>query len=185
MVIVPEPIALTLLKGYNEPMKKKLSPEDLQLWQSQLKDVKPLSTEEKTREELLLPKKPKVPQPKAPSLERHLGNSYPSVPLQNFGRKELRHLKIDGRLDMHGMSMDQAYQALEQFLLGAQKRGFKIVLIITGKGALSSENTLRRQLPRWIKETPIGHLVSTLHHPAKPQDGGQGAFYLGLRKGKR
>lgn len=166
-------------------MKQKLSPEDLRLWQSQLKDVKPLPTAEKVREEISLPKRPKLPQPQGRSLERQLGTSLPSIPLQDFGRKDLRHLRIDGRLDMHGMTMDQAYNALEQFLIRSQERGFKIVLIITGKGALSSENTLRRQLPRWVKETPVGRLVTSLHHPAKPQDGGQGAFYLGVRKGRR
>lgn len=163
-------------------MKRELSPEDLRLWKSQLKEVKPLVTEKKAREEPTLPKKPKSPQPYDRPLERKVGTSLPSIPLQDFGRKELRHLKIDGRLDMHGMTMDEAYDALEQFLVRAQERGFKIVLIITGKGALSAENTLRRQLPRWIKERPVSRLVSTLHHPAKSQDGGQGAFYLGLRK---
>lgn len=163
-------------------MKQKLSPEDLRLWQSQLKDVKPLPTPEKVREEFPPSKKAKLPQPQGRSQERQLAASLPSIPLQDFGRKDLRHLKIEGRLDMHGMTMDQAYKALEQFLIHSQDRGFKIVLIITGKGALSAENTLRRQLPRWIKETPVGRLVFSLHHPAKPQDGGQGAFYLGVRK---
>ena len=90
--------------------------------------------------------------------------------------------EIDARLDLHGMTLDQAYTALERFLLGSQERGVKTVLVITGKGALSAETTLRSMLPRWLKETPLRNLVSSLHHPAKPQDGGRGAFYVIVKK---
>lgn len=167
-----------------KPVKGKLSPEELRLWQIQLKGVKPLSKTEKTQAAALSPKKPKPPQLEPRVLERKQGVSLPSEPLQDFGRKELRHLKIDGRLDMHGMTLNQGHEALERFLVRAQEQGFKIVLIITGKGALSSENTLRHQLPRWIKETHLRHLVTFFHAPAKQQDGGQGACYVGVRKRK-
>lgn len=97
----------------------------------------------------------------------------------------MRHLKIDGRLDMHGMTLDEGYAALERFLHYAQGQGFKIVLVITGKGAVSAENTLRRQLPRWIQETSLSPLVAFFHAPAKQQDGGQGACYIGVRKRRK
>ncbi len=163
-------------------MKRKLPPEDLHLWQSQLKGVKPLSKRVNILEDTSLPKKLKAPQPQQRSLEIKRDGALPSGPLQDFGRKELRHLKIDGRLDLHGMTLDEGRDALERFLIRAQEKGFKTVLIITGKGAVSSENTLRRQLPRWINEKPLRHLVSGFHSPAKQQDGGQGACYLSVRK---
>ena len=162
-------------------MKRTLSPDELRLWHNQLKGVKPLSKEEKGQAAALSPQKPKPPQPQSRVLERKQGAPLPVEPLQDFGRKELRHLKIDGRLDMHGMTIDQGHEALERFLVRAQEQGFKIVLIITGKGAVSSENTLRHQLPRWIKETHLRHLVSFFHAPAKKEHGGQGACYLGVR----
>ncbi|MBA3814680.1 MAG: Smr/MutS family protein [Alphaproteobacteria bacterium] len=163
-------------------MKKKLTPEDLHLWQSQLKGVKPLEKKVSTLENTSPPKKLKPPQPLKRSLEIKSHAAIPSAPLQDFARKELRHLKIDGRLDLHGMTINEGFEALERFLLRAQEKSFRTVLIITGKGAVSSENTLRRQLPRWIKETPLRHLVSGFHSPAKQQDGGQGACYLSVRK---
>ena len=166
-------------------MKQKLSPEDLRLWKSQLKDVKPLSKKGPIPEEPSLPKKSKPPQPQPRSLERKVSLPPSPAPLQDFGRKELRHLKINGRLDMHGMTKDEAYDALERFLKDAQEKGFKIVLIITGKGALHSENTLRHHLPRWINETPLRHLVSSFHSPAQPQHGGHGACYVGVRKQRK
>jgi len=163
-------------------MKRKLTSEDLHLWQSQLKGVRPLSKTVQTPEKFPSPKKSKVPQPQHRSLEVKKGIPIPSAPPQELGRKELRHLKVDGRLDMHGMTLDEGYAVLERFLIRAQEQKFKMVLIITGKGALSAENTLRRHLPRWIQETPLRHLVSSFHSPAKPSDGGQGACYIGVRK---
>lgn len=169
-------------------MKRKLSPEDLRLWQAQVKGVAPLAKKKKTPEESPLPKLP-LPKPlgKNHDLSQYQHRSLKeakkgSVHLPTFGRKELRHLKIDGRLDLHGMTLDEGYNALERYLIHAQIKGFKIVLIITGKGALSAENTLRRQLPRWIKETPLHSLVSAFHAPARQEDGGSGACYIGVRK---
>lgn len=165
-------------------MKRKISPEDLRLWQAQLKGVKPLSKAEKTPEAPPLSKEQKSPQHPPRSLEKKLAGPKPALPLQTFGRKERRRLTIGGRLDMHGMSMMEAHEALEKFLNHAQTKGFKIVLVITGKGALTSENTLRHQLPRWIKEPPFVSLIASFHSPAKPQDGGGGACYIGVRKRK-
>jgi DNA-nicking Smr family endonuclease len=161
-------------------MKRKLSPEDLRLWQSQVQDIKPLP---RTRKEPEDPAYPKVPQPRQRrALKRDLDKPLPLSPPQSFGRKDLRCLQIEARLDLHGMTLEKGYQTLERFLLGAQDRGFKTVLVITGKGSLTAENTLRRHLPQWLEATHLRHLVSSLHHPAKLQDGGAGAFYVGIRR---
>jgi DNA-nicking Smr family endonuclease len=163
-------------------MKDKLTPEELHLWKLHMKDVKPLSRKVPQPEK---PSAPKIRVPQKPPLKR-IAKSPPSpVSLQAFGRKNLRHLKVDARLDMHGMTLEGAYQALEQFLVRAQERGFKTVLVITGKGALSAENTLRHQMPRWLEETHLRHFITGFHHPAKPQDGGPGAFYVGVRRIKK
>src|ERR1700722_12363331 len=124
-------------------MKRKLSPEELRLWQAQLQGVAPLSKKNKVTEDSSLPKNPKPipPQHRSAKMSKEIPIPIPTNQPQSFGRKELRHLKIEGRLDMHGMTMNEGYDALEQFLIRAQEKGFKTVLIITGKGPLSSENT--------------------------------------------
>jgi len=146
--------------------------------------VKPLSKTQLQSEKTGKPKREdKTPSLQNPSLKKPVKEAVAS-PLapQPFGRKELRRIKIDARLDLHGLSLVEGYEVLERFLRWAQERGVKTALVITGKGSLSSENTLRHQLPRWLKETPLRTFVSFLHHPAKQQDGGQGAFYVGVRK---
>jgi|GEM_PF-4824494 len=50
---------------------------------------------------------------------------------------------------------------------------------------MSAENTLRSQLPRWLQETPLRRFISSLHHPARLQDGGTGAFYVEVRRVKK
>jgi DNA-nicking Smr family endonuclease len=164
-------------------MKNKLTPEDLHLWHINMKDVKPLQRIKKHADEkkqsTALPLKPK-PALGAPPVKQKI--KLPSVPiLQPFQRKELRHVEIDARFDMHGMSLAEAYDALEKFLTHAQTRKFKRVLVITGKGAISSENTLRHQLPRWLEEAPLRNLVIGFHYPAKPHHGGHGAYYVRVK----
>ncbi len=160
-------------------MKDKLSPEEIRLWQSYVKDVKPFSRKLPEPEEPIVPQLPLSPKP---SPKKSVKRVPPIAPLQIFGRKELRHVKIDARLDMHGMTLEKGYDALEQFMKRSQERGFKYVLVITGKGALSAEKTFRHQMPGWLEEARLRSLITGFHHPAQPQDGGSGAFYVGVRK---
>lgn len=94
-------------------------------------------------------------------------------------------LAIEGRLDLHGMTQDAAYRALNRFLdraIAAEKR---TLLIITGKGRVSEGGgVLRRLLPSWLQAGPYGHAVLACT-PAQIKDGGAGAYYLRLRKQRR
>ncbi|MBL8677413.1 MAG: Smr/MutS family protein [Alphaproteobacteria bacterium] len=102
--------------------------------------------------------------------------------LYSFQRREVRQIRIEAQLDLHGLSLEKAYDVLEQFLKRAQERHFRTILVITGKGSLSEEHTLRHQLPRWLEETPLKSVVSSYHHPARLHHGGAGAYYVRLRK---
>lgn len=68
-------------------MKRKLSPEDLRLWQAQLKDVKPLSKAKKVVEQAPAPQKSPTP-PTPPHGLKKIVPSVPSpIPLQAFDKK--------------------------------------------------------------------------------------------------
>lgn len=159
--------------------KDKLTPEELRLWRNQLKDVKPLSKVKKVPEEdeKELASSPLRP-PKASPLKKLKSTDV----LQPFQRREVRQVQIEAQLDLHGLSLEKAYDVLEQFLRKAQEKHFKTVLVITGKGSLSEEHTLRHQLPRWLEETPLKSMVSSYHNPARLHHGGAGAYYVRLRK---
>lgn len=162
-------------------MKEKLPPEDILLWKREMRDVKPLAQPMPEKEE------PKVTPKSKPTLplKKPVRRGNPSVAPQVLGRREFRRFKIEARLDLHGMGIEAGRDALERFLRQAQDKGLKTVLVITGKGSMSSENTMRHQLPRWFEEAPLRGLVYSFHYPARQQDGGQGAYYVILRRGKK
>jgi len=116
----------------------------------------------------------------------------PRLPaLAPLGRRDKQRLargtqSIDGRLDLHGRTQAQAHHALFRFLLNAQSRGAKNVLVITGKGARGSDGergVLKRQVPLWLGLPELRGLVVGFEQ-AHVGHGGEGALYVRLRKSK-
>lgn len=108
----------------------------------------------------------------------------PVAEFQTKSRKSLRALSIDGRLDLHGHTHAQAWSRLLGFINASCERGNKTILVITGKGSVSSDQTLKVQVPRWLGEHPFRSLI-TGHQTAKPEDGGEGALYIFLKRNLR
>ena len=132
---------------------------------------------------------PSAEAPRAPLLERLLTRR-PSPPPQHPGagldRATDRKLKrgqmtIEERLDLHGLSRDRAYEALCGFIAAAAARDRRCVLVITGKGRGDGPGILRAALPQWLGAPPLADAVLRFY-PAQPRDGGDGAFYVLLRR---
>ena len=93
-------------------------------------------------------------------------------------------LPIEGRLDLHGHSQDQARRELAAFLAGAQSAGKRCVIVITGRGDITrGGGVLRTQVPRWLNEPENRARVLAFDY-AQPRHGGLGALYVLLRKGR-
>jgi DNA-nicking Smr family endonuclease len=95
-------------------------------------------------------------------------------------------IAIEATLDLHGMSREEAWNTLTGFLSRAFEQQKRCVLVITGKGrfrteAGSSDGILRKNLPRWLALSPCAHWVLR-HERAQPHHGGDGAFYILLRR---
>lgn len=91
-------------------------------------------------------------------------------------------LQIDGRLDLHGMTRDRARSVVSSFLANAQSSGKRTVIIITGKGYSHDQGgVLRTELPRWLNMSPNRERVLAYDF-AQPKDGGQGAYYVYIKK---
>ncbi len=84
------------------------------------------------------------------------------------------------RLDLHGMTQDQARLALGDFLRRAQADGYRAALVITGKG-MAGEGVLRRRAPEWLAEPSLRPLVAGTS-PAHRRHGGEGALYVALKR---
>ncbi len=103
----------------------------------------------------------------------------------------LRRGKVtpDARIDLHGMTLAQAHPALIRFVAGARASGHRQLLVITGRGKDRDEGgpipaprgLLRHQVPHWLQIPPLAAHV--LHvTPAHRRHGGEGAYYVRLRR---
>jgi DNA-nicking Smr family endonuclease len=165
--------------------------DDAALWEDVKKTVKRLPKSAVQKEKLNATEKAKEKIEAVPlKLEKKAAPKIaePLLPSTSFDRMTLRKIKsgrigIDDTLDLHGLSQEAAHRALEAFIFHACRRGFKLVLVITGKGDRfsTSEGVLRGQLPRWLKETELRRAVLGFNK-ASTSHGGDGAFYVRLRK---
>ena len=97
----------------------------------------------------------------------------------------------DSKLDLHGLTESAAHRALWSFLQTAHKRGDRLVLVVTGKGARASaeafdleprsRGVLKTMVPRWLGEPQFARLIADLRG-AHRRHGGEGALYVYLRK---
>ena len=91
-------------------------------------------------------------------------------------------LPVEGRLDMHGMSQERAYSALNRFVLDKQAAGKRCVVVITGKGNRDGGmGVLKEAVPRWLNEPSLRKHVVGFDY-ASPHLGGTGALYILLRR---
>ena len=89
---------------------------------------------------------------------------------------------IDSTIDLHNLTQEQAVQRLLSFLTQAHDLGHRHVLVITGKGGSpTSEGVLKRMLPIWLN-TPAFSAIVNGYQSASRNHGGDGAFYVRLRK---
>lgn len=105
----------------------------------------------------------------------------------NYTKRVVRQKKtvhVEGRLDLHGLTQEQARYHVHRFLTMQRMAGHQWVLIITGKGitserGLSLTGILREKLPSWLDaSSDVGG-----YSVAAPEHGGSGALYVRLKKG--
>lgn len=180
--------------------KGELSPEDRALWAQVTKTLTPLSPdrvvpeEPEKSEEGLPDKKTRKPNPEtATAMRAPRQPDKPSSPpplhrLDNRSRRKLARgvSSIDARIDLHGLTQHQAHERLRGFLYGAQARGCKLVLVITGKGRsgqgfMDERGVLRRVVPQWLAMPDMRSIVLG-YEEAHATHGGSGALYVRIRR---
>lgn len=86
-------------------------------------------------------------------------------------------MEIEATLDLHGMSQRGAEANLISFFGEMRERQKRCLLIISGKG----QGILRQYVWQWLHESPYGEHILAVS-TAKPYHGGDGAFYVLLRR---
>ena len=107
----------------------------------------------------------------------------PGLDRRTQTRMRRGQIDIEARIDLHGMTQEQAHRALHAFLKGSRDADRRAVLVITGKGRGSGEGVLRDAVPRWLNEDSIRPMIRAFSHAA-PKHGGQGALYVLLKRRK-
>ena len=99
------------------------------------------------------------------------------------------------KLDLHGFSLNEANKIVKKFTIESINHGCKKILVITGKGLrskvrddpYSSEkmSVLKYSIPEFIKnDEDLSNKISSISTKAEPKDGGEGAFYIFLKRQK-
>ena len=89
-------------------------------------------------------------------------------------------MPIEDRLDLHGLTQEQARKEVKAFIGSAVLNNLRHVLIITGKGR-DGHGVLREKVPEWLKDSPLCFQINAISY-AQPKDGGKGALYIRLKR---
>ncbi|MDR2632209.1 MAG: Smr/MutS family protein [Treponema sp.] len=93
-------------------------------------------------------------------------------------RHRLLHTRADAVIDLHGLTRDEAWDALELFFLSSRRRGFEKLLVVHGKGNHSgSESVLKYLVKTFIETCPFAGESGHAH----ASDGGTGVTWVLLK----
>jgi DNA-nicking Smr family endonuclease len=181
--------------------KRRVTPEELELWRQVAQTVRPIKSRRRHA-------KAKEETPPAPPAAKPRSAKPAPAPAPSAGTKpqalakphELTHglshgidrrqaerfrkgkLAIEGKIDLHGRTQQDAHDDLLAFLRRARDAEKRCVLVVTGKGMTSSKTGILRQaVPRWLNEPAFRSLVLAFDY-AEPQHGGEGALYVLMKK---
>jgi DNA-nicking Smr family endonuclease len=181
---------------------RNIGEDDLSLWERFVEGINPLKKRDKPIAlPSSLPKKSHREQGALKSLNPspHVRDGVPSISQNKLDRKTLQKfqsgkMSIDGTIDLHGLSQDQAYHQLKGFLTQSFVSRKRCVLVVTGKGGRhkqedvfssipDGQGVLKTRLPEWVSQLPLSEIVLR-HDIAQQKHGGGGAFYIYLKKNK-
>lgn len=193
--------------------RRRLRPDEVTLWQEVARQTTPLSSNRKpSAASFTDPPKETRPvhhQPVAPSrfqvgqkgndsaprhdvlppLAERIRSAPVSMDKKAFQRLKRGKLVPEAKLDLHGMTLEQAHPALNGFILNSHAAGRRLVLIVTGKGRDRDpgdavpirRGLLRHNVPQWLRMAPLSSLVLQITE-AHLKHGGGGAYYVYLRR---
>ena len=112
---------------------------------------------------------------------------------KDFKPQTKNHIKVRS-IDLHGYTLEQANNAIEQFILKAFEEGVSKLIVVTGKGIHSDVeknpyvskdlSILKYSVPEFINNNQnLMRLINDIQD-ATIDDGGSGAFYVFLKKNR-
>ena len=115
------------------------------------------------------------------------------LPNKDFKPQNQNILKVRS-IDLHGYTLEQANNAIEEFILKAYEEKVSKLIVVTGKGIHSDVekdpyvskdlSILKYSVPEFINNNQNLMKVINDIQDATVEDGGSGAFYILLKKNK-
>ena len=111
----------------------------------------------------------------------------------DFVKQKIDKNKVP-KLDLHGHSLSESNRIVKKFIIESFNRGFKKLLVVTGKGLRSKSydnpyvseklSVLRYSVPEFIRnDENLSDKISGMEE-ARIRDGGEGAIYIFLKSNK-
>ena len=98
--------------------------------------------------------------------------------LHPMTRKTRRVFTYERHIDLHGLSIDKAFNELIRFFETCKTNNIRKVIVITGGNAIRN-TPLRAAFQKWARESFGQYIVS--YSSANLKHGGDGAFYVILK----
>ena len=177
---------------------KQLKPDDIEIWEKSVRDVKRLKNHGIKETTTPAPKAIKT-RPVAQShhsgiitletlkpLLTHNPVSQSSFQMDSNQKRRFAagDIPFDGKIDLHGLTQHQAHSHFLDFILNHITNQARCLLVITGKGdptGQSGRGIIRQQFHRWCDDSRLKPHILAINQ-AHIRHGGQGAFYILLRK---
>ena len=120
-------------------------------------------------------------------------SSKDKIPDKDFKPQANNPIKVKS-IDLHGYTLEQANIAIEKFISKSFEENVSKLIVVTGKGIHSDVekdpyvskdlSILKYSVPEFIsKNKNLIHIINEITN-AKIEDGGEGAFYIFLKKNK-
>jgi DNA-nicking Smr family endonuclease len=120
-------------------------------------------------------------------------SSKETLPNKDLKRKKENHY-ITKLIDLHGYTLEEANKSIQDFINKSYEEGINKLIVVTGKGLHSNNENdpyvskefsiLKHSVPEFIKKNiELIRKISEITN-AKIEDGGEGAFYIYLKRKK-
>ncbi len=110
----------------------------------------------------------------------------------NYLNENKNKIEIIKTIDLHGFSLENANNVIEEFIIKCFKNNVSKIIVITGKGLRSKNiknpyvskdlSILKYSVPDFIKSKQNLMKIIKQIEEANIEDGGEGAFYIFLKK---
>ena len=169
----------------------------------QMKGVSPIKKNNRINKEKLktiykpakknILKKTKAITPNVNTLIKNSEFSLEKIDLKKGIKKGSFH--IDKKIDFHGKSLLESEEQFNKTIMGCYKSGQRCLLFVTGKGLFKSKNFEENENPKlyygiirsafveWVRLKKFSKYILSFEQ-ASTEHGGDGAFYVYLRKNK-